>query len=44
MFNEPHYLGRTWRAASFWIAAALYLVVSVLLGYLGWKGSRSERR
>ena len=44
MFNEPHYLGRTWSAASLWIGAALYLVVSVLLGYLGWRGPRSETR
>ncbi len=43
MFNEPHYLGRTWSAASLLIAASLYLVVSVLLGYLGWRGSESKR-
>ena len=40
MFNEPHYLGTTWSAASLWIGAAVYLVVSVLFGYLGWRGSR----
>lgn len=43
-FNEPHYLGRTWSAASLWIGAAVYLIVSALLGYLGWRTSRSEIR
>ncbi len=43
MFNEPHYLGRTWSAESLWIAAVLYLVVSVLLGYFAWRRSPSER-
>ncbi|WP_322859037.1 hypothetical protein U8D42_04890 [Mycobacterium europaeum] len=43
-FNEPHYLGKTWSATSLWIVAALYLVVSVALGYLGWTGARSDRR
>ncbi len=42
MFNEPNYLGRTWSASSLWAGAALYLAVSVLLGYLGWRRSRSD--
>lgn len=44
MLNEPHYFGRTWSAASLWIGAALYLVVGVLFGYLGWRRSQSARR
>ncbi|MCI4675127.1 hypothetical protein [Candidatus Mycolicibacterium alkanivorans] len=43
MFNEPRYLGHTWSAASLWIGAALYLAVSVLFGWLGWRGPGSER-
>lgn len=37
MFNEPHYLGHTWSAASLWIGGAAYLVVSAAFGYLGWR-------
>ncbi|MGI9123374.1 MAG: hypothetical protein ACR2JM_01280 [Mycobacterium sp.] len=37
MFNEPHYLGRTWSATSLWVGAAVYLLVSLLFGYLGWR-------
>lgn len=37
MFNEPHYLGRTWSASTLWIGAAVYLVASLVLGYLGWR-------
>jgi hypothetical protein len=37
MFNEPHYLGRTWSGASLWIGASVYLVGSLVLGYLGWR-------
>jgi hypothetical protein len=44
IFNEPRYLGTTWSAASLWIGAAVYLVASALLGYLGWRRPRSERR
>ena len=39
MFNEPHYLGRTWSSASLWIGASVYLVASLVLGYLGWRTS-----
>lgn len=39
IFNEPHYLGRTWSAASLWAGAAVYLLASVALGYLGWRKS-----
>ncbi len=42
MFNEPHYLGRTWSAASLWIGAAGYLAVSALLGILGWRRPRAQ--
>jgi hypothetical protein len=41
MFNEPHYLGRTWSAAPLWVGAAVYLVASLLLGYLGWRSSKA---
>ena len=44
ILNEPHYFGRTWSASSLWIGAAVYLVVGVLLGYLGWREPRSEKR
>jgi hypothetical protein len=37
MFNEPHYLGRTWSAASLWIGASIYLVASLAVGHLGWR-------
>lgn len=37
MFNEPRYLGHTWSATSLWVGAAGYLIVSVVLGYLGWR-------
>lgn len=42
LFNEPHYLGRTWSAASLWLGAGFYLLVSILLGYLGWRSSPSR--
>lgn len=44
MFNEPHYLGRTWSAAALWIGAAGYLVVALVLGYLGWRAAGSSLR
>ncbi len=44
MLNEPHYFGTTWSAASPWIGAAIYLIVSVLFGYLGWRTSGREIR
>jgi hypothetical protein len=37
MFNEPHYLGRTWSASSLWVGASIYLLASFALGYLGWR-------
>lgn len=37
MFDEPRYLGRTWGADSLWIGASVYLIASLLLGYLGWR-------
>jgi ABC-type multidrug transport system permease subunit len=37
MFNQPHYLGHTWSAASLWIGAAVYLVAGVVFGVLGWR-------
>jgi len=37
MFNEPHYLGRTWSAGSLWAGAAVYLLASLVLGYFGWR-------
>jgi hypothetical protein len=36
MISEPHYLGRTWSAASLWIGAGAYLLASLVVGYLGW--------
>jgi hypothetical protein len=32
MFNQPHYLGHTWSAASLWIGAAVYFIASVASG------------
>ena len=37
MFNEPYYLGKTWSAGTLWIGASVYLVASLVLGYLGWR-------
>jgi hypothetical protein len=37
MFNQPHYLGHTWSAASLWIGAAVYFVAGVVFGVLGWR-------
>ena len=37
IFDEPRYLGHTWSATALWIGAALYLLVSVVVGYLGWR-------
>lgn len=37
IFNEPHYLGHTWSASALWIGAAVYLIASLLFGYLGWR-------
>ena len=37
MFDEPRYLGHTWSATALWIGAAVYVVVSVVFGYLGWQ-------
>jgi hypothetical protein len=37
MFNEPHYLGRTWSATALWVGASVYLIASLVLGYLGWR-------
>lgn len=42
MFAEPHYLGRTWSASSLWVAAGVYLVASLALGYLGWRSSKAR--
>ncbi|MCW1958410.1 MAG: hypothetical protein KIH64_007665 [Mycobacterium sp.] len=39
LFNEPHFLGRAWSATSLWLGAAVYLVVSVVFGYLGWRSA-----
>ncbi len=41
MFNEPHYLGRTWGAGSLWVGGVIYLVASLVLGYLGWRSSKA---
>ena len=40
MFDEPRYLGHTWSATALWIGAAVYVVVSVFFGYLGWQKAR----
>jgi hypothetical protein len=37
MFNEPRYLGHTWSATALWVGGAVYLLVSVVFGYLGWR-------
>lgn len=39
MLTEPHYLGRTWSAASLWVGATFYIIASLVLGYLGWRSS-----
>ncbi|MBU3706622.1 MAG: hypothetical protein FGM50_08060 [Mycobacterium sp.] len=40
MISEPRYLGHTWSATALWIGAATYIVVSVIVGYLGWQKAR----
>ena len=40
IFNEPHYLGRTWSASSLWFGALVYLVAGLAFGYLGWRPER----
>jgi hypothetical protein len=37
MISEPRYLGHTWSATALWIGAALYLLVSAVVGYRGWR-------
>ena len=41
MFNRPHYLGHTWSAASLWVGGAVYLVASLVVGYLGWRSPKA---
>lgn len=35
--NEPVFLGRRWGVGYMWAEAAIYSVVSVALGYCGWR-------
>lgn len=42
MFNEPRYLGHTWSASSLWIGAGVYVLASLLIGYLGWRKKGSD--
>lgn len=42
IFNEPYYFGHTWGAGSLWIGAAVYLLASLVLGYLGWRRERRQ--
>jgi len=37
VFNEPRLIGREWGAVWGWLGAALCLIVSVCLGYFGWR-------
>ena len=37
MMSEPRYLGQTWSATALWIGAAVYVLVSVGFGVLGWR-------
>ena len=37
MISEPRYLGHTWSATALWIGAAVYVLASVVFGYLGWR-------
>ena len=37
MMSEPRYLGHTWSATALWIGAAVYVLVSVVFGVLGWR-------
>ncbi|MFM9035253.1 MAG: hypothetical protein ACKOQ4_13385 [Mycobacterium sp.] len=38
-FNKPYYLGHAWGANALWLGAAVYLLASLLFGYLGWRKS-----
>jgi hypothetical protein len=35
--DEPVFLGRRWGVGYMWTEAAVYLALSVTLGYLGWR-------
>lgn len=37
MMSEPRYLGHTWSATALWIGAAVYVLVGVVFGVLGWR-------
>lgn len=37
VFDLPQFLGRQWPEWSPWLGAALYAVISIGLGYLGWR-------
>ena len=39
--NPPHVFGREWGAESGWVGAAFYVALSLWLGYLGWRSSKS---
>ncbi len=41
--GQPNYFGRDWGAGSAWAGAALYLAISLVLGYLGWRSADSSR-
>jgi hypothetical protein len=42
IFDEPVFLGRTWSAGFAWIEATSYAVISVALGYAGWRSRSTE--
>ncbi len=39
VLNQPQFFGRDWGAASGVFGAALYLILSLSMGYLGWRKS-----
>ena len=42
--GQTHMFGRDWGTGSAWFGAALYGVVSLVLGYLGWRPVASPRQ
>src|SRR5262245_32155670 len=43
IINEPVFLGRRWGVGYMWTEAAVYSVVSLALGYVGWISKPQEQ-
>lgn len=43
IINEPVFIGRRWGVGFMWTEAAVYSVLSLVLGYLGWISKPQEQ-